>query len=574
MSKEKLNAGKSIRFQTCVVFFSIMMPFLLGIVSICIWFIHIYSERIRTPYENMVAVSSEQIGNTLNESHVYLQNIIANNDDFLYLQADNSSVRNLALVNLKNYIDKNAPLNENIFYYFIYNPELDFYMSSYGSSGNQNVIVSIKDYILNEYKNQDNIDSNVSDMWNLVSIYGEEYYIYSVHAGGTHMGALIPADVLLKSYSGLNDSDVSFLLVSQNFHSPSEYINNSVPADTLYDMNSGGSLKGENTDWYVLSAPILHSDTKFLILIDKNKLSPGSNWGNVLILFFVAFCLVSVPSLYMYINKNIVLPLERLCMKMRNFAEQSAFESESQMNLKRENINRENSVEFCVIHETLEAMVERLSLLKNAQLRFLQLQTNPHFMLNGLTMIYNLSIKNEQAQISDYSMLLIKHLRFMMNLSKTTVSLKEEAEFTGNYIEILKQRLAYPILWDIEIPEELDTAGIPPFAIQTFVENSVKYGVSKDGIIRIKIHVSGGGDDSVEIRIEDQGAGFSSEILEKINRGEDIIDHYENYHIGIRNVRERLTLIYENTASLKVENGKTSGGIIILNIPQTIANRL
>lgn len=86
------------------------------------------------------------------------------------------------------------------------------------------------------------------------------------------------------------------------------------------------------------------------------------------------------------------------------------------------------------------------------------------------------------------------------------------------------------------------------------MENSFKYGVSGDRVLRIWITVTSAPcaeEQRLRLVVEDAGGGFPPERLETLRRGETVIDELGNEHYGIENIRQRLELIYGRRAAQK-----------------------
>ena len=113
----------------------------------------------------------------------------------------------------------------------------------------------------------------------------------------------------------------------------------------------------------------------------------------------------------------------------------------------------------------------------------------------------------------------------------------------------------------ITFPSETASALIPPFIIQSFVENSVKYASIANENIKIAILVEMNEDkEYLIIRISDNGVGYSEELLLQ-NWKQKI----EDGHIGLLNIYQRLKLIYDNKAEVKLMND--NGAVVIVKLP-------
>ncbi len=245
------------------------------------------------------------------------------------------------------------------------------------------------------------------------------------------------------------------------------------------------------------------------------------------------------------------------------------------------------SPEFQLINETFNSMIENIETLKidvyeekarhqktqmrfqKAELQYMKLQVNPHFYINCLNVIHNLSIMKKNELINDMTTYLGNHLRYTME-GTTVDDLSKEIDYVRNYLKIQELRFPGSIHRHIEIDPKAKSVKVPPLVVQTFVENTVKYQVVAGEetdiyIVAEYLEKTDGG--YVCIEIWDSGDGYDESILKKLNREEMIVDD-RGEHYGIYNVITRLHLIYGGRESVKFSNHwETHGAYVIIEIP-------
>jgi LytS/YehU family sensor histidine kinase len=185
-------------------------------------------------------------------------------------------------------------------------------------------------------------------------------------------------------------------------------------------------------------------------------------------------------------------------------------------------------------------------LLAESRLSSLESRIHPHFLFNTLNSIAALIPRDPQLA-EDTVGKLASLLRFSLNANQSgLVSLSQEIKIVRDYLEIEKTRFGRRLSYKIEIPESLMDVSVPPLAIQSLVENSVKHVVSKrsqGAAIRIA-----GSEDSGRMRLEvfDDGPGFSLDAITP--------EH------GLGNLIARLELLFGGEGKLEVacENGQTA----------------
>ncbi len=223
-------------------------------------------------------------------------------------------------------------------------------------------------------------------------------------------------------------------------------------------------------------------------------------------------------------------------------------------------IARIRDLKIAVYEEQLNA--------QRAELKQLQLQIKPHFYLNSLNGIYHLAQMREYSLIQEMTQNLVDYFRYMIKTNASFVSLGDELRHVRTYHRIQEMRLAGEHRLSIDAPDEAMTASVPPLLVQTFVENSSKYGIEEDGSLRVSITVSlSATRERLAISIGDGGPGFPEEVLAELKGG--TLEPDENgKKVGIWNMRRRLAILYHGQASLRFENTRP-GALVEIDIPFT-----
>lgn len=171
-----------------------------------------------------------------------------------------------------------------------------------------------------------------------------------------------------------------------------------------------------------------------------------------------------------------------------------------------------------------------------AQLSSLESRLRPHLLFNTLNSISAL-IREDPERAERMVERLSALLRFSLDSSeRNTVPLADEVKIVTDYLEIERARFGERLRFAIEIPEGLSCIGVPPFCLQTLVENSVKYAVSakREGAeLRVEAEVD---ERSIKLSVIDDGPGF--------NAGAIRAGH------GLDNLQARLSVLYGDRASL------------------------
>jgi LytS/YehU family sensor histidine kinase len=206
--------------------------------------------------------------------------------------------------------------------------------------------------------------------------------------------------------------------------------------------------------------------------------------------------------------------------------------------------------------------------LKEADLKALQSQINPHFLFNVLNTIGRLALLEGAERTQEMIYSFSDMLRYTLKKDNSKmVTIDEEVEHVRNYLGIQKMRMGERLKYSITKSESAENAMCPFMIIQPFVENSIVHAIEPDaagGEITINI---GEADDYIVISIKDDGCGIPGDKINKILEGTHQSNEKTSAGIGINNVNERLIYYYGEDSKVEIESGENEGTRVILRIP-------
>jgi two-component system LytT family sensor kinase len=205
---------------------------------------------------------------------------------------------------------------------------------------------------------------------------------------------------------------------------------------------------------------------------------------------------------------------------------------------------------------------EQKRLLLEARLDALQRQINPHFLFNTLNSIASLvRMKPELAR--EMTVKLANILRALLKDHDSYVPLSEELSFTDDYLDIEVVRFGVDKL---RVKKEIDprTLGIlvPSILLQPLIENSIKHGLEPrlhGGTVILRSFLNG---DRMTIEVEDDGVGIGTQPPSVLHRS--------GAGIGMKNVRERLEVLYGNHVRFTVVSNPGRGTLVSIEIPTSL----
>ncbi len=198
----------------------------------------------------------------------------------------------------------------------------------------------------------------------------------------------------------------------------------------------------------------------------------------------------------------------------------------------------------------VEASREAALQTRDAELRALKSQINPHFLFNCLNSISALT-GSDPARARDMCVLLSDFLRKTLGLGeRESISWREELELARTYLEVEQVRFGARLQVDMQIDDACAECQVPPLVLQPLIENAIKHGIAtmvEGGTVRLESHVSGG---RLEVRVENS---FDPDAPSPRRHG-----------LGLRNVRNRLETRFGDAARLNVaaENNRFSAEMV------------
>ncbi len=197
---------------------------------------------------------------------------------------------------------------------------------------------------------------------------------------------------------------------------------------------------------------------------------------------------------------------------------------------------------------------------REATLKQLQSQINPHFLYNCFALIRSLTRLGKKDSVMDLAMHLSKYYRYTTRVEKPTASLKEEIQLIESYLEIQKLHMQH-LSYAIDIPGELERLEVPRLLLQPVVENAVLHGIERspaDGHVSIRGVAT---EHRFELVVEDNGLGMSDEQLEAVRRSL-LVSPDDDAGCALWNIHQRLTLLFGDLAGIDFAH-RPGGGVIV-----------
>lgn len=413
-----------------------------------------------------------------------------------------------------------------------------------------NLYIPYEDYLLLK-SNLKSLRSDISDRkWKNVTTKNSEYLVKSVHYEGKIIYAVISSEDILKPLRKLNIGNNGKLSLKEPNNIPSE--------------NYLIHAQNEKT----------HLPFDIYVLVDYAEVFRNITLLEVFLSAVPIIITILSIIIILYIRQWMIKPITRLTERLSQLGDSippsEFFISEGILEIDKAN-DKLNKVIFDMQELKIREYHSQLEL-KKIELNYLKNQIRPHFYLNMLSMIHSMLQTKNYKEIEELTILTSNYLRHLFMANQDFSELKDEVQHIKDYLEIQRIRYGNSIYFSLNYNDDLQNTLIPSLLLQTFIENTIKHGFSFQDLFTILLSikkVKTDNSDYIQICIEDNGPGFSEEILSKLNQKQSLITE-DGHHIGITNTIERLNLLYPNDYTITFENNEEGGAKILLLIPYKI----
>ena len=210
---------------------------------------------------------------------------------------------------------------------------------------------------------------------------------------------------------------------------------------------------------------------------------------------------------------------------------------------------------------------------REAEIEALKTQIEPHYLYNTLDVIRMTAITKDDKETAEMIDGLSGQLKYLIGGARDMVTLQAELDSVRNYFKIIKIRYENRFSLEVEVPEELLELKVPQLILQPVVENAVKHGLKPkeegEGVVAIQGMKS---EDRLEITVMDNGIGMTEEkmaYVQKLLDSQDTVKHAKSKSasIGLKNVYDRIKLIFGDTYSMEISSFEGIGTIVKYKLP-------
>lgn len=384
--------------------------------------------------------------------------------------------------------------------------------------------------------------------------------------------AKLPLSILIETFDNTANNEEIYVLTEDGTVIYQPYEKNyslSLSDITLYEegvFRQGntniGIKKVENSNMYLIVASG-NSAVSINQLLDEDIF-------RIVMLFFaivlIAFVVIA------YYQRQLLLPLRKLTDAIHNSSADNLVEI-NVVDTGDEIEALEDSYNGLVfkINDMITSKYMSELALREAQIKTLQYQINPHFVNNSLQLIASMAAEKNMYEMYDmitaFSRIFFYNLKFK---GESSVMFREELEFLEYYFMMQKARFPDIFTYELKIDDAAHGFTVPKMIIQPIVENcfSHAFPTKEDNwhiVLTARIM-----DGVLEISVKDNGKGIPQDqvkvLMEDLKRF-DLIKQWDTEHIGIRNANARLCLLYGPKYCLRFTTKEEEGTTFFIRIP-------
>ncbi len=393
------------------------------------------------------------------------------------------------------------------------------------------------------------------------NVYGMMYFVIQESEFKTFYNSFtsVGNDVFVLNKSGDIVSSNQSSLVGQKANELVTYLNTNQEVTNNYEI---GEIQGKDHIIFVNYLPSL--DLYLVNLIDKKTAISGLFNKKQIVLISIGIVAVALVIVFL-VTRRVTNSLSTLVKQIENT---SKYNFDQYVSVTGTYETRQIGLAYnSMLDELQEYLVKLVQFQKekrHAELAALQQQINPHFLYNTLTSIKFMVQQGGKAEAEETIHSLISLLQNTLGNGSETITIKQEVDNLKSYVFINQMRYGDRIKVNYFIAPDCEQYQIPKLILQPFVENAFFHGFTSktDGFINIMIWKK---DHTLVCEVMDNGDGMEISTSSNLPVTKRKQQHFTG--IGVRNVHERLQLIYGEAYGVEISSNLGKGTSVKIQIP-------
>ena len=544
--KEQLQKKfDSITYQIVTIIILLIMPLNIVVILSTTNSINVIQEQARISLESVLNLYVQELENRISTGNYFLYNMSANDADFIRLmKQEGGNEYMLSKTRAANEMNSQLSSTGTANGYFYYATELDdatvlISKTPEGFSG-MDLLNARKDFT--NWVRTEPLDAYRH--WTIVTVGEHQWLVRVQNKGSFYYGMFISLDEMAAIFK----KDIEFQSLKVQY--------NDTDVDKTY-ISAAGEV--ENGDLMVTLA------------VEKKEIIHGLPRLQFVAILVACLYVLLIPALILVLNHMILRPLNRIRTALINLKQ-----GQREYRIHK----HKYAEEFRSINQSFNEMADNIEALKienyekelqrqKMELRNLQLQIHPHFLLNMFNLVHSLAQIADYQNIQKLALYLSNYFRYIFRSGQDTEPFEQELALIKEYLDISEIR--YPSGYEADYDIEAETLGIqiPPLLIHNFVENILKHALVPDRIVHILI-VAHYADGWAEFMIVDDGAGMPQEMVDAINKEQYKYPMDKQVHVGLANSSARIKSFYGKESTVSVESMKNQGTCFTIRFPYAL----
>lgn len=571
-----MKRRRSLSFKLSVLFAAAALPLLLFLVYINRYAMDVVREQVAESQQSLLSMHANDMDAKLTQINHYLLGSAFQHAGItsLMLNEQGSDEYTLTRIQVLNQMNKDIANYKNVEMLFVYATQNeDLLTTEPGPNISKMIREELADVMRSSEKRTVFLQS-----WQVIELRGSLWLMrLEQNDFNVYTGALISASSLMEPIQNVmadGEGTGQVLLLNQTgemLHSvPSasqgaaKGLHLKKVSGKLYD-----SILVEGEKMLVVEKDSIQSDMRLVALLPESRLLQRLVTFQTIINLMPFAAAILLLLLLFFLRRVVLKPIVQLVRGMRKIKDGDlAYRLEHSATMEFEWITGNFNDMVSEIKDLKIHVYEEQLRLSKAEIRQLQLQIHPHFLLNSLNVVFHLIQSGEIKLAQRMIRYIMDYFRFVTRSAVAIVRVEDEIQHIVTYLEIQKMRFPQFLDFEVDVDSQLKDASLPAVLFQPFVENAIIHGFRirrQRFLIRISVESDPEQPDGgLIIRIMDNGTGFEEDQL-KVFANASFKHNHE--HLGVVNVYERLRMHYGARAKLLFGNRPEGGAEVTMWIP-------
>lgn len=367
------------------------------------------------------------------------------------------------------------------------------------------------------------------------------------------------------SYLYLTDADGEIIYHPQQELVKSGYLEEAIDLNSIPSSGIVKNIGDKQREYFVKT--VGYTGWKIIGVTQTDGIALNTFKSSMFIAFLTLFFLSIIVVINSFLSKRVSAPMGRL-EEAVNRIEAGNLDTDIEpsgfyevWHLGRAIDKMKNNLK-----RLMEDIVKEHEAKRKSELMALQNQINPHFLYNTLDIIVWMIENGKKDDAVNVVTALARFFRISLSRGRTVITVQDEVEHVRNYLMIQEMRFKNRFSYEFHLEDGVETLGTIKLILQPIVENAVYHAMEfMDGDGEIKVSVFRQGED-LYFLIQDNGCGMTQEQVEKLMNGMDICSG-KGAGVGLRNVRERIRLVFGDSYDLSIVSEPDEGTEVRVKIP-------